>query len=177
MYARVSNIDHFLGRSSLCQQARPVDRSGAAAAALTEALRQLSAQLHVLGGMSLDAASTAAEETCPHMSAASGMTTRSAAARDELPLRHLHPYARSRVYDLRRYTAANMWGPFMDDGSARVDWEKVQAIMIDLAYNHRMYTARRGLGDGLLIGTPLSFGDNQQFGGSSDSASSASSAA
>jgi hypothetical protein len=34
----------------------------------------------------------------------------------------------------------------MDDGSQRVDWEKVQAIMVVLAYNHRIYTEQRGLG-------------------------------
>jgi len=79
------------------------------------------------------------------------------------------------VYDLRRYTAANMWGPFTDDGSARVDWEKVQAIMIDLAYNHRMYTARRGLGDGLLIGTTPS--DNQLSSNGSSASSPASESA
>jgi hypothetical protein len=31
----------------------------------------------------------------------------------------------------------------MDDGSFRIDWEKVQAIMIDLSYNFRMYVDRR----------------------------------
>lgn len=34
----------------------------------------------------------------------------------------------------------------MDDGSARIDWEKVQAIMVVLAFNYRMYTERRGNG-------------------------------
>jgi hypothetical protein len=41
----------------------------------------------------------------------------------------------------------------MDDGSARVDWEKLQAIMIDIAYNHRMYTERRGLNGSSLLGS------------------------
>jgi hypothetical protein len=44
-------------------------------------------------------------------------------------------YAKSRVYDLRNYTAETRWGPFRDDGSLRVDWEMVEAVMIDLAYN------------------------------------------
>jgi hypothetical protein len=64
------------------------------------------------------------------------------------PLRYVHPYARSRVYDLRRYKASNFWGPFTDDGTQAIDWEKVQSIMIVLAYNLRMYTersSRRGL--------------------------------
>ena len=46
-----------------------------------------------------------------------------------------HPYARSRVYDLRNYTDNTKWGPFRDDGSMRVDWEHVESVMIVLAYN------------------------------------------
>jgi hypothetical protein len=46
-----------------------------------------------------------------------------------------HPYARSRVYDLRGYTDANEWGPFRDDGSMNVDWEMVESLMIVLGYN------------------------------------------
>ncbi|KAJ9605997.1 hypothetical protein H2200_009846 [Cladophialophora chaetospira] len=61
------------------------------------------------------------------------------------PLRDIHCYARSRVYDLRRYKQCNMWGPFTDDSTGNIDWEKVQSIMIDIAYNHRLYTERRGL--------------------------------
>ena len=59
------------------------------------------------------------------------------------PIHDVHPWARSRVYDLRRYKESNMWGPFTDDGSGRIDWEKVQAIMVDLAFNHRKYTEQR----------------------------------
>jgi len=46
-----------------------------------------------------------------------------------------HPYARSRVYDLRNYTDDNGWGPFRDDGSMRVDWESIESIMVLLGYN------------------------------------------
>jgi hypothetical protein len=46
-----------------------------------------------------------------------------------------HPYARSRVYDLRNYTDKTQWGPFRDDGSMRVDWEMVESIMIVLGYS------------------------------------------
>lgn len=49
----------------------------------------------------------------------------------------VHPYARSRVYDLRRYTDENGWGPFKDANSGEVDWERVLAIMVDLGYNLR----------------------------------------
>ncbi|KAF2083455.1 hypothetical protein K490DRAFT_51613 [Saccharata proteae CBS 121410] len=47
----------------------------------------------------------------------------------------IHCYARSRVYDLRRYTEHSLWGPFIDDGSQRVDWEKLESIMIVLCFN------------------------------------------
>lgn len=46
-----------------------------------------------------------------------------------------HPYARSRVYDLRNYTDQNEWGPFRKDGSMRVDWEMVESIMIVVGHN------------------------------------------
>ncbi|KAL7789066.1 hypothetical protein V8C37DRAFT_411418 [Trichoderma ceciliae] len=46
-----------------------------------------------------------------------------------------YPYACSRVYDIRQYTTRTRWGPFMDDGSDRVDWEKVEAILIVLGNN------------------------------------------
>ena len=82
----------------------------------TEAERQLSAKLHVLYGVSVEPA----EEDGPP----------------------LHPYARARVYDLRRYNDQNFWGPFLDDGSQDVDWEKVQAIMIVLDYNIRNFCKR-----------------------------------
>ncbi|KAI0404336.1 hypothetical protein F4802DRAFT_251547 [Xylaria palmicola] len=47
----------------------------------------------------------------------------------------IHPFACSRVYDLRQFTEKNKWGPFMNDGSLIVDWEKVEAIMIVLGAN------------------------------------------
>jgi hypothetical protein len=46
-----------------------------------------------------------------------------------------HPFARSRVYDLRNYTDKTKWGPFQDDGSMKVDWEMVESLMIILGYN------------------------------------------
>ena len=44
-------------------------------------------------------------------------------------------FACSKVYDLRQYTRKTMWGPFMADGSGRVDWEKVEAVMIAIGAN------------------------------------------
>lgn len=46
-----------------------------------------------------------------------------------------YPYACSRVYDLRQYTPRTRWGPFRDDDTDRVDWEKVEAISIVLGNN------------------------------------------
>ena len=36
----------------------------------------------------------------------------------------------------------NRWGPFHDDGSDTVDWEKMEAIMVDLGYNMRVFRHR-----------------------------------
>lgn len=49
-----------------------------------------------------------------------------------------YPFAVSTVYDLRQYTDLTKWGPFMDDTTDRVDWEKVEAILIVLGYNITM---------------------------------------
>jgi hypothetical protein len=51
-----------------------------------------------------------------------------------------YPYAASMVYDLRNYTDHTLWGPFKDDGMASVDWEKLEAVMIVLGYNLRVFT-------------------------------------
>ncbi|KAM0431842.1 hypothetical protein ACHAPT_005093 [Fusarium lateritium] len=46
-----------------------------------------------------------------------------------------YPFACSKVYDMRQYTMSTRWGPFMDDGSDGVDWEKVEAILVVLSNN------------------------------------------
>ncbi|KAF4342215.1 hypothetical protein FBEOM_3857 [Fusarium beomiforme] len=46
-----------------------------------------------------------------------------------------YPYACSKVYDLRQFTQNTGWGPFKDDGTFTVDWEKVEAILIVLGHN------------------------------------------
>ena len=118
-FASESNISAFLCRSSLFENARfPSDTPAG-----SEILRQLSAKLHVYFGLELEPPAADLCQTPPTCTS-------------------VHSYARSRIYDLRRYKNSNLWGPFLDDGSQRVDWEKVQAIMIDLAYNLRMYTER-----------------------------------
>jgi hypothetical protein len=56
----------------------------------------------------------------------------------------VYPFACSKVYDLRQYTLRTRWGPFMNDGSDRVDWEKVEAILIVLGNNirHKLLNSR-----------------------------------
>lgn len=107
-----SNIDTFLCSSSL------FDRAGTESqqAGSTEEEQQCSAKLHVLYGVPIDPCRTRSRAT--------------------------HPYARSRVYDLRRYTEKNQWGPFTDDGEMRVDWERLESVMIVLGYNLRLFSER-----------------------------------
>ncbi|KIW88194.1 uncharacterized protein Z519_11305 [Cladophialophora bantiana CBS 173.52] len=193
LYSKGINITTILCRSSLFARARPRQWP----AASSEELRQLSAQLHVLAGTNLDAPwPTGAGRLCPHVVSPLRAPFDDSYDDDDYedpdidendqseeeshllrssprPMRDVHPWARSRVYDLRRYNHLNMWGPFTDDGTQRIDWEKVQAIMIVLGYNHRMYTERRGLSDtdvlgGLRGSPPPSTGE-----GSRSSASSA----
>jgi hypothetical protein len=55
-----------------------------------------------------------------------------------------HSMARAHVYDLANYCWENKWGPFKDDGTLGIDWEKVEAIMIDLAFNLNSYDNQTG---------------------------------
>ncbi|KAK1779090.1 hypothetical protein QBC45DRAFT_466177 [Copromyces sp. CBS 386.78] len=50
----------------------------------------------------------------------------------------LYPYAVSKVYDLREYTNKTHWGPFRADGSGKVDWEKMEAILFVLRTNIKL---------------------------------------
>ena len=116
-----SNISSFLCRSSLFKYSGYIKDKPAASAEL----RQLSAKLHVFSGLNVEPGAHARESTLA---------------------RPVHPFARARVYDLRRYTDNTFWGPFMDDGSGNPDWEKLQAIMVDLYFNladHPRRTSRR----------------------------------
>lgn len=77
--------------------------------------RQMSAKLHTLYGVPID---------LPRRSRFNGS----------------YPYACSVVYDLRNYNQDNMWGPYKDDGLATADWERLEAIMVVLGHNLRMFT-------------------------------------
>ncbi|KAK6344576.1 hypothetical protein TWF718_006536 [Orbilia javanica] len=102
------NLDTLICRSSLFEQAG----DDAQVPADTEFERQLSAKLHCYYGIPIDPRGRKSRPT--------------------------HPWARSRVYDLRNYDTNTMWGPFRPDGSGRVDWEKVEAIMIVLGFNMKV---------------------------------------
>ncbi|EGP84676.1 uncharacterized protein MYCGRDRAFT_75577 [Zymoseptoria tritici IPO323] len=110
-----ANIDTFLCSSSLFARAGNDQQQPAE----TEEMRQASAKLHCYYGVPID-------------------STRSAVLKPRLT----HPFARSKVYDLREYTLQTLWGPFRADGSGRVDWEKVEAIMIVLGYNLNKFAGR-----------------------------------
>ncbi|KAL2016273.1 hypothetical protein VTK56DRAFT_4017 [Thermocarpiscus australiensis] len=66
----------------------------------------------------------------------------------EREARMVYPVACAKVYDMREYTVGTRWGPFLDEGDedgegereergVRVDWEKMEAIMIVLGTNIR----------------------------------------
>ena len=107
------NVDCLLSASSLYEQAR---KDGEVLSA-TKAEHQLSAKLHCLYGIPLE------------YSKRTGCTA-------------VYPYAASKVYDLRQYTDKTFWGPFLDDGSQNVDWEKVEAIMVVLGHNLQLFSDR-----------------------------------
>ncbi|QIW99753.1 hypothetical protein AMS68_005271 [Peltaster fructicola] len=122
-FDNAANVDAFLTSSSLFARAgthphRPV---------LQKALQQTSAKLHCLYGFPITEFSS---KTQLNDSPAAG-------TRQQTKAHQIHQYARSKVYDLREYTDDTLWGPFMNDGSQNVDWEKVEAILVDLAYNTR----------------------------------------
>ncbi|KJZ79142.1 hypothetical protein HIM_01293 [Hirsutella minnesotensis 3608] len=58
-----------------------------------------------------------------------------------------YPYAVSKVYDLRQYTELTKWGPFMDDTTDRVDWEKVEAIIVVVGHNIAIRRVTKLFGD------------------------------
>lgn len=100
-----SNVDAIFCRSSIFDAAR--NHNGFPAA--TQLEKQLSAKLHCHYGVPVISMPQSPAKT--------------------------HSWARSKVYDLRNYDEGTEWGPFLPDGSGRVDWEKMEAILILLGYN------------------------------------------
>ena len=130
-----ANIDALLCCSTLFERAGGNDQIPA----VTEELRQSSAKLHCMYGVPIDAIPSRQSFT---ISQPSDQSPPSSCTRLRSRPRLTHTYARAKVYDLRQYTEATLWGPFRDDGTQRVDWEKVEAIMVVLGFNLRRFTER-----------------------------------
>ncbi|KAH6856798.1 hypothetical protein B0I37DRAFT_403282 [Chaetomium sp. MPI-CAGE-AT-0009] len=116
----------FLARSFLYERARALG---------PRELFQMSAKLHCLYGWGLG-----------FEDGVRPGSTEGAAWRRALTFaRHrggVYPLACSKVYDLREYTTGTKWGPFLDlgeeeDAEVKVDWEKVEAILVVLGGNIR----------------------------------------
>ena len=56
----------------------------------------------------------------------------------------LRSHARAKIYNMKNYHFKNDWGPFTDEGSEIVDWEKLEAI----AYQILLGTSMISLDDG-----------------------------
>ena len=100
-------------------------------------LRQLSARLHCLYGVSI---STLRKHTISPARYSLRSDTASLVA-----------YARSAVYDLRQQTDHTFWGPFLDDGLQTVDWEKMEAIMIVLDHNLKLSIENNHVCEGMKL--------------------------
>lgn len=110
LFEEPSNCEAFLERSQLFERVKYHHQHPRRMDALPEKTHQQSAKLHCLYGQ-------------PILKIGRLRSTR------------MYPYACSKVYDLRQHTALTKWGPFLNDGTDRVDWEKVEAIIICLGYN------------------------------------------
>ena len=141
-----ANVDIFLCSSSLFRRGGTEMQRPAP----SPELQQASAKLHCLYGKPIDPVPS---KSCSvHCAVSPSFTMRhsdlttspSANTRERTRGVPTHTVARSRVYDLRRYTDHTLWGPFMDDGTQNVDWEKVEAVMIVLGFNLSKFTEQSG---------------------------------
>lgn len=94
------NKDAFLSQSFLFQRARAPPKRSTFTKHPPNELEQQSAKLHCLYGK-------------PMLNYGRTRSSR------------MYPFACSKVYDIREYTNRTKWGPFMDDDTDRVDWEKM----------------------------------------------------
>ncbi|KAI1415764.1 hypothetical protein F5Y13DRAFT_155252 [Hypoxylon sp. FL1857] len=118
LFEDVTNQAAFLCRSFIYERARQELTTEDYADAQPKPHHQQSAHLHCLYGVPM-----------LYAHPESHRTRRS----------KMNPFACSKVYDLRQYTENTKWGPFMDDTTDRVDWEKVEAIMVVIGYNLRKH--------------------------------------
>lgn len=119
LFSDQDNQKAFLEQSFLYERARGELSPHAAFSSPPKVDHQQSAKLHCLYGVPLLYAH------------------RGTSAQRETRQGKMAPFACSKVYDLRQYTQRTRWGPFMDDGSDRTDWEMVEAIMLVLGANLR----------------------------------------
>jgi hypothetical protein len=138
---RQDNHDVFLCSSSLFHGERAGALHLTVEPAEDASARQASAKMHCLYGVPIDTAprKVIIDLMQPDLHIGAFGSTRSQTSGRQ-PM--THPWARSLVYDLQEYTPQTLWGPFHNDGSHRVDWEKVEAIMIVLGHNIRRYQGR-----------------------------------
>lgn len=92
-------------------------------------IRKHSAELHCLYGLPIQHLPRSSSKSYHHNLRASKAVK-------------LHPFARSRVYDLRQHTQWSVWGPFHSDGCQNVDWEKVEGLMVILWHNVQAFADR-----------------------------------
>lgn len=110
------NQEAFFCNSTIFARARRDIKDASPVAERSKDERQLSAKLHTMYGVPID------------------LPTR------RTRFNSAYPYACSVVYDLRNYDEArNLWGPY-EDHHAKVDWERLEAIMVVLGHNLRMFT-------------------------------------
>ncbi|CAM1511555.1 Fc.00g090680.m01.CDS01 [Cosmosporella sp. VM-42] len=112
LFEEDSNIEAFLQRSFLFERVRNEVHHPIRVDEVPRESHQQSAKLHCLYGK-------------PILNVGRLRSSRS------------YPFACSKVYDMRQYTRQTKWGPFMNDDSDRVDWEKVEAIIVVLGHNIR----------------------------------------
>lgn len=137
LFADTTNIDALLCSSALFGRISDDNQIPAP----TEELRQMSAKLHCMYGVPIDEI-PGTEEAFSISRRSSLQSSPASCTRHRMRPRLTHTFARSKVYDLRQYTDLTLWGPFRADGSQRVDWEKLEAVMIVLGYNLKEFTKR-----------------------------------
>lgn len=116
LFENRDNQEAFFCNSTIFARARRDVKDSVPTPERSKDERQLSAKLHTMYGVPID-----------------------------LPARRTrfnsaYPYACSVVYDLRNYNEeTNLWGPYRD-AKATADWERLEAIMVVLGHNLRMFT-------------------------------------
>jgi len=118
-FTQKDNIEAFLCQSSTFARAKKPIEGANNDALRTYEEQQASARLHVQYGLA---------QMCPN----------------RYKYKRAYGFAASVVYDLRNYRMSNFWGPFRNTGDAAVDWEKMEAVMLVLFHNLKLYRDHTG---------------------------------